>query len=265
MPDKIDEDLPEGDTFPRAYVEKLRAEAAKFRTELQPYKQSFGDFNDDEKSFLFEMLETLNADPAAGAVKFRDMSRNILDEKFFDGLDLPAVEPVKEVEASEEAEGDDQVSLTEAQMKAMFDERDTAAAAAAKVAAEEAANNAEIEGVYAEIEEATGFKRGTQEFATALSVGATMSQAGNPPDFKDLGPKVATMLGLEVETTTVETNEDGNPVVVVEGSGAEHAATAGAGGSGGGTETTKTLVEQATERGITPMELARERMEARMG
>lgn len=274
MPDQVDE-LPEGDTFDRAYVEKLRAEAAKYRTALRPFEDAFGDFNDQEKSFLFGMLQSLNKNPAEGALQFRDMAKNILKDDFYADLeDIPVVEAAQDETAStEEAEGEGQVSLTQEQMQKMLDERDAKAKAEAEAAAKEAADQAEIEAVYAEIEEATGFIRGSKEFGYALSVGAAASQAGDSPDFKQIGPQVATMLGIEVSANGDDSTESSNGDSsvenavenVVEGSGNEHAKTAGAGGSGKATETPKSVVEVAAEQGKTPMEVARDRFEARMG
>lgn len=254
------DELPEGDTFDREYVEKLRAEAAGYRTKLRPYEQAFGDFNDSEKSFLFGMLETLNGDPAAGAVQFRDMAKNILAENFYEGLDdFPTPEAPAEDKTTEEKE--DQVSLTPEQLAAELDRREKAAQEAAEAKARQAADDAAVQAVYDEITEATGFEMGTPGFKSALALGASIAESGGEPDFKALAPQVRAIHNIpEPEAENVIQSDD----LVVEGSGNEHAATAGAGGAGGATEVEKDFVAEAREAGKNPFDAARERLEARL-
>lgn len=259
---KSEEDLPEGkDTFDRAYVEELRAEAAKYRTSLRPYEAAFGDFNQHEKEFLFGMLKALNQDPKEGAKQFRDMAKNVLQDDFYADLeDIPQPEPQEEAGSDEEQEGEDQVSLTPEQLKAELDAREEAQ----RKAAEEAAMQAEIEAVYKEIEDA-GFERGTPEFQTALSLGASLTQSGQDVDFKALAPKVRIVHDLPEPEAPETAPETAEPSTEAEPSPApQHPVTAGAGGSGNGAEPAKDWVAEAKAEGKDVMQVARERMEARL-
>jgi len=256
MADEIDTPL-EGDTFDRAYVEKLRSEAARYRTSLRPFEDAFGDFDDNERSFLFGMLAELNKDPTAGAVQFRDMAKSILQDDFYKDLDdLPT--QVKE-ETPTPTEKEDQVSLTPEQMQTILDERDAKRDATAAERAEQAKNDAAVEGVFKEIE-AAGFERGSDEFMTALSLGQTLSQQGKEVDFAALAPKVRTFHDLpEPEATDeqVAPAEEAAPA-------AEHAKTATAGGSGRAAESAKDWIAEAKESGQSLMDAASDRAEARL-
>ncbi len=265
MPDDIEQELPEGDTFPRDYVEKLRKEAAGYRTALRPFEAAFGDFNDAEKEFLFGMIQALNTDTQEGAKQFRDMAKSIMKDDFYTDLtDIPVpVDENTEQEApTKEQEGEDQVSLTPEQLKAELDAREKAQ----QEAAEKAALDAEIEKVYVEIEEA-GFERGSKEFQRALSMGAALTAEGEEVNFADLAPLVRTSLGLpEPDPAAAEggAENEGQPDPEQEGSGKEHAKTAGAGGAGTAAEPAKDWIEQAKAEGRDLKVVARERMEARL-
>jgi hypothetical protein len=265
VPDAIEEELPDGDTFDRAYVEKIREEAAKYRTTLRPFQDAFGDFNPSETEYLFGMLKELNGDPQAGALMFRDMAKNILSDKFYDGLDdaPQTTDSVEDADPQTTTEGEDQVSdaATPQQIKAMLDERDKVAQEAAAASAQTASDEADIEAVFKDIE-AAGFERGTEAFQTALSLGSSMAASGQEVDFAVLAPKVRVF--HDIAEPAAE-GEAADPVTeVVEGSGKEHALTAGAGGAGAGAEAPKGVVELAAEKGIPPLEMARELMEARL-
>lgn len=63
--DVLDGDLPDGDTFPREYVEKVRAEAARYRTEFKPYRDVFKDVSPELRDYiLYDVAGPLvSADP----------------------------------------------------------------------------------------------------------------------------------------------------------------------------------------------------------
>ena len=58
---QLDASLPEGeDTFPREYVEKLRAEAAKHRTRARDIESSFDGYSPAEKARFLELASQLS-------------------------------------------------------------------------------------------------------------------------------------------------------------------------------------------------------------
>ena len=67
----LPEPPPEPDTFPRAYVEELRQEAAKWRTQLREYEGAFEGYDPEEREALVEFLRLSHAagqgDQAAAA------------------------------------------------------------------------------------------------------------------------------------------------------------------------------------------------------
>jgi hypothetical protein len=70
-PSQLDDDLPEGeDTFPREYVEKLRAEAAKHRTRARDIESSFDGYSPAEKTRFLELASQLSTDPEAAYTEF---------------------------------------------------------------------------------------------------------------------------------------------------------------------------------------------------
>lgn len=79
----------EGDTFDRAYVEKLRDEAARYRVTAKEREEALGRFTsafdgaDDQivDAFL-EMASTLGKDPKAGARELVSLARNLTGEEF---------------------------------------------------------------------------------------------------------------------------------------------------------------------------------------
>lgn len=269
-----DNEETEQDTFDRAYVEKLRAEAAKYRTALRPFEDAFGDFNDAEKEFLFGMLKELNQDPQAGAVQFRDMAKNILRDKFYEGLDDAPVGKEETKEETEEEGGE--VSLTEEQLKKILEEHDRAA----QEAQEEAAREAAAEGVFKEIE-AQGFTRGSEEFQACLMMANAQVEKAQREgteievDFATIAPKVRVMYDLPEpeagEGATEGEGQEGGPEsgqsdeVDAQEVAREYAKTASAGGSGAAGEPQTDWIAEAKEEGRSPMEVARERMEARLG
>lgn len=105
---------------------------------------------------------------------------------------------------------------------------------------------------------------------TSLSLAETLNAQGKFTSFEDLAPKVRAFHDLPDPTgdgssdSSGDGEGEGDTDTDTEGSGAEHAITAGAGGSGAGAENKKDWVAEAKEAGISPMDAARARMEARL-
>lgn len=257
------------DTFPRKYVEELRDEAARYRTELKKFKAPFEGFNAAEIDYLFDIVSTLGTDQKGGALKVRDLAKNILKEEFYEGLDdlpqpeAPAEEETQDLTPKEEPVTD---SLTAEQLQKMLDEREA-----------KAREEAEIEGIFREIEEA-GFERGTEGFITALSLAQTQASLGKDVDFKVLAPKVHTILGTEAPAEE-SSEEDASDAATASTDAAVASATetavegdrdfpktpAAAGTTGAPGEAKTDWLDKAREAGKSPLEAARERLEARLG
>lgn len=67
------------DTFPRSYVEKLRNEAADYRTKYAPYRDTFGDEIDpDVKDYLLDLNRLLiSPDKKAAVSELRDLLKTL--------------------------------------------------------------------------------------------------------------------------------------------------------------------------------------------
>lgn len=79
----------EGDTFDRAYVEKLRDEAAKYRVTakereeaLNRYSSAFEGADDQIVDAFLDMASLLGKDPKAGARELVSLARNLTGEEF---------------------------------------------------------------------------------------------------------------------------------------------------------------------------------------
>lgn len=257
--------LPETIEDAHKLITDLRAENAQRRVRSKAYEEAFSDFSDQEQDFLLSLVTLTAKDSKEGARAFRDLAFQMMQqdpEAFLEGLDIapPAAPAAEDTTNEEEAEV---AGLTEAQLQAVLDERERKATEARDKAEQEAA----IEGIYAEIE-ALGFERGTEGFATILSLGNTQAQLGKDVDFKALAPTVAQLVGLDLPGAT---NEEALPEAreipdAPEGSGKPHASTADAGGAGGApTETgDPNWAATAIKEGRDPLAIARERAEARM-
>ena len=102
------EDTPpaEPDMFPRDYVEELRQEAAKYRTQLRDYEQKFDGYTDEERSALLDYVYLTRQAEAGNEEAARQ-----LQEMFGEQDETPAPEPVQQFDeetfrrlAREEAE-----------------------------------------------------------------------------------------------------------------------------------------------------------------
>lgn len=71
-------DLPEGDKFDRAYVERVRGEAAKYRTELKKYKEAFEGYGEEDQAALMALAQQLRSDPRSAAQQMAAAAEQIL-------------------------------------------------------------------------------------------------------------------------------------------------------------------------------------------
>jgi hypothetical protein len=73
----LDADLPEGDTFPREYVEKLRAESAKYRTRAREIESKFDGYTPEEKTRYLELVSQLRDDPEGAYDEFVGVTQRL--------------------------------------------------------------------------------------------------------------------------------------------------------------------------------------------
>lgn len=79
----LDGDLPEGvDRFDRGYVQKIREEAAKYRTEYKPFKEAFDGYEPEDRDALLGLARELLENPEAAARRMLDASRSIAGDDF---------------------------------------------------------------------------------------------------------------------------------------------------------------------------------------
>lgn len=69
-----------GDTFDRAYVEKLRNESANYRTRHKPYEETFGGYSDEDREVWFEAARRFAADPKDGGEYLKQIADAVLAE-----------------------------------------------------------------------------------------------------------------------------------------------------------------------------------------
>lgn len=65
------------DTFPREYVEKLRSEAASYRTKYQPYRDAFTDVDPSVQEYLLDLNRQLIQDPKGAVAELRDLLKQL--------------------------------------------------------------------------------------------------------------------------------------------------------------------------------------------
>jgi len=245
------EKMPDDPAELKKMITDLRKEAASRRVKAKPFEQAFDGFNEKEVAYLLELVEGVAQDPVAGAAGFRDLAKDLMKDEFYEGLDdVPAVTKEEETEETK-----DMPALTREELVALLDERD---GKAAQTAAEKEAES-QAEAVFREVEEA-GFARGTKEFMSALQIGRMEAELGNEVDFKELAPRIYAAAGVEPPAN--EELQDGEGESEPE---TKHPKTVDVEGSGSATETVSGVVEEAKEKGKSPLEIARDRLEARFG
>lgn len=117
-------DSPDTDTFDRSYVEKLRNEAAKNRTEAKQYKDAFEGYDEQSQGVLLNVVNLLKTDQTAGVKALQEIVQFLSPE------DAAAV-----TEAVEEATGEiaaPELTVAE-QVEAALAERDRTSSEQAKV------------------------------------------------------------------------------------------------------------------------------------
>lgn len=70
------------DTFDRPYVENLRQEAARYRTEAKTFKDAFEGTDDDSRAFLLELNKQLINNPAEAAPELIRIAKQIAGDDF---------------------------------------------------------------------------------------------------------------------------------------------------------------------------------------
>lgn len=83
-------DNPDANSFPREYVEKLRGESAKYRTEAKKYKEAFTGFPEDAESAVLQVAQLMVTNPAEAGKVLRDWADTLSPEdltKMLDELD----------------------------------------------------------------------------------------------------------------------------------------------------------------------------------
>lgn len=68
------------ETFPRAYVEELRQEAAKYRTKAKQF-EAFEAYSDEDRQVWTHLAQTIMDDPKAGAQLLQDIAKGLTAEE----------------------------------------------------------------------------------------------------------------------------------------------------------------------------------------
>jgi hypothetical protein len=160
----LDTELGDDQVYSRGYVEKLRKEAERYRSESQgnaeqlaTYNEVYGQYEADDRDAWFSMAQEWARDPRAGA----EMMKRISDAVLNDG--------VTPEEATQQVIAEDQVAaevaqagvnLTPEQVQALVDERFAAQD-------QERAQNNAVEEVFTELR-AAGFDPQTREGHSVL-------------------------------------------------------------------------------------------------
>ena len=121
-PDPEIEEIPEGDTFDRAYVERLRNEAAKHRTAKQDMLRHFDGYSDAERTRFLELAAKLQSSPEEALEEFRGVTNRLAaqlgKEPFMNEAPTPDPIPVSEPEPVDTA-----AALTASDVERLVTER----------------------------------------------------------------------------------------------------------------------------------------------
>lgn len=143
-PDPEIEEIPEGDTFDRAYVERLRGEAAKHRTAKQDMLRHFDGYSEAERTRFLELAAKLQSSPEEALEEFRGVTNRLAaqlgKEPFMNEAPTPDPAPAPEPEAPSSTS-----ALTASDVERMVTERLDAERAATK-------QQEEIQSTFAEAE-----------------------------------------------------------------------------------------------------------------
>ena len=89
-PETVVEELPDGDTFDRAYVEKLRAEEAKHRTQKQEVMSHFEGYTDAERNRFLQLASELQSSPETALEEFQAVTQRLAQQL---GKEIPNMTP----------------------------------------------------------------------------------------------------------------------------------------------------------------------------
>lgn len=116
--------LPEGETFPREYVEKLRRESASYRERAKKYNDVFEGYEPEAVDEWLSLATSLKSDPKAAAERFAELAEAIRGQ-FADPDGAAADAAVADAGlAPAEAAADAEKPLTRAEVDAILAERD---------------------------------------------------------------------------------------------------------------------------------------------
>lgn len=108
------EPAPEGDSFDRAYVEKLRAEAANYRTQLREFKSAYEGYSEAERAEMLGLTQDLARNPERAYERFGKITTRLEEQ-----LGLTSQEANSVAEADAATPG----GLTEAQVQQMVQQQ----------------------------------------------------------------------------------------------------------------------------------------------
>lgn len=144
----LDGDLPEGvDRFDRAYVEKIRGEAAKYRTAAKPFTDAFDGYEESDREAILDLAKELLSDPQAAGKRMLEASRSIAGDDFDTWINPVTPE-----------------FLTPETLEAQLAQRE-----------ESARQKAEVEGIQREAKE-LGYEEGTADHAKLFFYAANETQ-----------------------------------------------------------------------------------------
>lgn len=150
-------DDPKNEQFPRAYVEKLRNEAAGHRTRAAQYDEAFGKYSAEDQQVWRELASTVFSDQKAGARWLARIAKGLdADLTLDEAVDAAGAAPAAEAETAAPAEK----PLTRAEMEKFIADRDY-----------QREQEALITGITKEAE-GLGYKDKTPEFNNLLWIAA---------------------------------------------------------------------------------------------
>lgn len=162
--------------FPDKVVHDLRDESARYRTRSAEWEKAVAGLTDAERNAFLGVLnkfsENDEAANTAAALELRDIAHVLLQDKFYEGLDInPGQETPPVSENNDPAPPGNleeiiaaAVGQAVAELTSKFEEQET-----------KRQQDAEVERVFAEVKE-LGFEPGSPEFAMYLRLGETYHQ-----------------------------------------------------------------------------------------
>jgi hypothetical protein len=163
--DTFDPNL-EADQYPKSYVERLRKEAAGYRTRAQEYDDVFGNIDPQDRQIWLGMARETYRDPKAGAEWMAKVSQGVLEGLSpEEAVDAAGAEPTQKPDA----EGADDEPLTKAGLEKWYADR-----RAAEKATEE--QESLVRSIVKDAE-GLGYKENTADFNNLLWI--AVNETGN--------------------------------------------------------------------------------------